>query len=245
MLPKATVDVDILGMNRALTIVAVLFLAFFVSTSEGFANLSSIQEQLRTIQVKIIKERIKQIQDQIVQLNKDKAKEASVAKVVVKEEPQLSVDELSKRLENQIKSIEVVIKALKPKAMEEEAARLEKRIADINKEIVSASGERLLELQDELGQVLADYTRLQDEIKQALSDSIRHKQVLALQEQIRILQGKIKLLPREPIVPKKPVSEDNTEQIKQIQESIQKIQLKIIQTQTKEIQQSIDKFKAK
>ena len=45
--------------NRAPILFALLLLLFFVSTSAGFASVSSIQEQLRAIQLKLIAEKVK------------------------------------------------------------------------------------------------------------------------------------------------------------------------------------------
>ena len=53
--------------TRAPIIFALLMLLFFVSTSAGFADVSSIQEQLRGIQFKLIREKIKLLQEGIIE----------------------------------------------------------------------------------------------------------------------------------------------------------------------------------
>lgn len=219
-------------------IVALFLLGFFVSTSNGFASISAVQEKLRETQLKLIGERIKQIQGQIFEVGREKSAEPVP-------EPQLSKEELAARLENQIKALEELTKQLKPRIIEEETARLEKEVSRINSEIRTASGEGLAELQKEFSQVLADYGKLQQQVKQSLEDSLRQRQAGLLREQLRVLQAKVEAIPRgtpAPVPVAEPVAKKN---IEQIQTELEKVKLKLLQTQAKAIQETIDKLRAK
>lgn len=226
-------------MNRLALIISLLLLIFFVGTSSGFADLSSIQEKLREIQVKLIGEKIKLIQEQIIEAGKQKVKEDAISPASAPESA-VSREELSRNIENQIKILGNVILSLKPKAVEEETARLEKRIAEIRSEIEKATGGRLLELQDELGQVLSDYNKLEQDVTQSLEDSLKQKQTIVLQEQIRLLQEKVRLLPQPVVVMPKSASIDEQAQLKSLQEQVEKVRLKLLQQQVKVLQEKIE-----
>src|SRR3989344_7411346 len=120
-------------MNNLSVILAVLVLLFFVSTSSGLASVSSIQENLREIQLKLIKEKIKLIQENILDLGKKRPEELAAplppapASVPTREE-------LAASLKTQVAALEGVIASLRPRALEENVARIEKRIAAINGE---------------------------------------------------------------------------------------------------------------
>lgn len=224
--------------KRATLVVAFLFLLFFVSTSSGFANISSIQEKLRETQLKVIGERIKQIQGQIYEAGRAKPAEPEP-------EPQLSKEELAARLENQISGLEDLIKDLKPRIIEEETARLEKEVARIYGEIRTATGEHLAKLQNELSQALADYSKLQEQVKAAVEESIRQRQALILQEQLKVLKAKVGAIPTGTPAPV-PVAESTAKkQIVAVQEELEKAKLKLLQTQARAIQENIDKLRAK
>ena len=218
-------------------VAAVLLLFFFVSTSNGFANVSAIQEKLREAQLKLIGEKIKQLQGQVNEVGKEKPAEP-------KPEPELSKGELSLRLENQIKGLEAVIKDLKPKVIEEETARLEKEVALVNSELKTATGERLVELQEKLSQVLVDYGKVQDQVKMAVEESIREKQAFVLREKLKVLRAQVNAIPTgtpAPVPVKEPVAKKN---IEAIQAELEKAKLKLLQAQAKQIQANIDKLKA-
>ena len=224
--------------KRATLVVAFLFLLFLVSTSSGLANISAVQEKLREVQLKLIAEKIKLLQNQIFNVGREKP-----AKPVL--EPELSREELGSRLENQIKGLEELISQLKPRIIEEETARLEKEVARIYAEIRTATGERLLELQSELSVVLVDYGKIQEQVKVSVEESIRQRQALVLQEQLKILKAKVGAIPRgtpAPVPVAEPVVKKNLEQI---QAELEKAKLKLLQTQAKAIQENIDKLRAK
>lgn len=227
-----------MNMNntRLHLVLALLFLLFFVSTSSGLANVSAVQEQLRGLQLKLIKERLKLVQEQILEASRRK----------VEEEPPLSREELKARVENQIKALNDVVRDLKPRAIEEETSRLESRIVVINRELGIATGGRLRELQQELGGVLDEYAKIQGAVKQALKESLEQKQALLLQQQVRTLEEKIRLTPRvapAPIQrPEALTAED--ERVKALRENIEKAQLRLLQEQSRVIQRKIDELKA-
>jgi len=196
------------------------------------------QEKLREIQLKLIGEKIKLLQKQVTDVGKEKPAEPA-------KEPELSKEELSARLENQIKGLEAVIKDLKPRVIEEETARIEKETALINVELKTATGERLVELQEKLSQLLVDYSKVQDQVKTALEESIREKQAFVLQEKLKVLRAQVNAVPTgtpAPVPVKEPAAKKNFEQI---QAELEKAKLKLLQTQAKEIQASIDKLRSK
>ena len=125
------------GMNRLTLIVASLLLLFFIATSSGFANVSAIQEKLREIQVKLIRERLKLIQEEVSKVGERRAEELAPQRAI---EAPASREELSRRLEGQIRSLEEVIVGLRPKAVEEETARIEGRLSEIRAELETAEG---------------------------------------------------------------------------------------------------------
>lgn len=227
-------------MNRASLIFASLLLLFLVSTSNGFASISSIQEQLRDIQLKLIKEKIKLTEEKI----------SEVRKTIVLPPPPLpperlmSRDELERTLKQQITVLESVVQSLKPKAIDEEAVRLEKFIQRLNEEIKTAEGERFEELQDEVSEALDDYADLQQQVRQSLEDNLKAQQAALIREQVKVLQEKVRALPREaPRVVVVPTPKGSNEyekaQVKLIQDQVEKIRLKILQEQIKAIQEKI------
>jgi len=229
-------------MNRLSLVVSLILLTFFVGTSSGFASLSAIQEKLREIQVKLIGEKIKLLQEQIIRAGQKKLQEISPPPPPAVPEA-VSREELSRNLEEQIKTLGNVIASLKPKAVEEETARLEKRIGEIRLEIESATGKRLFELQDELGQVLSDYNILQLQVTQSLEESLKQKQVTIIQEQIRLLQEKVRILPQPVAVVPKNGALREQQKLKELQEQVEKARLKLLQAQIKVIKEKIEKIK--
>lgn len=227
-------------MNRITLIVASLLLLFFVATSSGFANISAIQEKLREIQVKLIRERLKLIQEDVSKVGERRAEELASQKAV---ETPASREELSLRLEGQIRSLEEVIVGLRPKAVEEETARIEGRLKEIRSELETAQGAELLALRRELETILTDYNRVQGYVAQSLQESLQQKQVLLLREQVRVLREKIQTLPK-PVLVMPPKADENGQRIVALQEEIEKIRLKILQAQVKTLQESVDKARA-
>ena len=222
--------------TRLHLVLAFLLLFFFVATSAGFANVSGVQEQLRDLQLKLVKERLKQVQEQILQVSKKKSEE----------EPPVSREELKKRVENRINALDAVVRELKPRAIQEETARLEARIAAINQELPLAEGERLIQLKNELAQILKEYAAIQEEIKKSLQESLEQKQALLLQQQARILQEKILLTPQvKPVIPVAPqaLTKDHAK-VKALQEDIEKVQLRLLQEQSRALQRKIDELKS-
>ena len=112
--------------NRTSLLFALLLLLFLVSTSAGFANVSSIQDQLRGLQLKIIGEKLKLIQDGILGIAPTPPEVAVVPPPVVQE---MTPEQLAVTLQKQVLVLEGIIGALKPQAMAQEAARIEQQIA--------------------------------------------------------------------------------------------------------------------
>ena len=230
-----------------LAIVLLLLFLFFLVSGNSFANFSSIQEQLKDIQVKIIKEKLKQLREQVLNIGGIK-KEADIKPVVKPPEPSLSAEELSRRLETQIKVLGEVINALKPRAIEEETARLDRRLQEINQEIQAAGGERLKILQKELEIVFKDYAKLQEETRKAVEDSLKQKQLSVLQEQVLLLKEKVLRVPKPPVIkqevalkpPLSTESEEKNKELQRLKEEIDKIKLKILQSQIQAIQSGIN-----
>lgn len=227
-------------MTKNLTVIlAVLVLAFFVSTSSGLASVSSIQEKLREVQLKLIKERIKLIQENILDLGKKRTEEL----VIPLPPPPVPVptrEELEASINAQVLALENVIASLKPRALDENVARIEKRIAAINGEFRTATGERLRELQAELVILMQEYTKIQQEVSIAISDAIKERQAIILREQIRLLEERIRILPRPVPAPStSALTPDKQAQFNAIQEQIEKIRLKILQEQIRAIQGKI------
>ena len=235
--------------NKAL-ITAVLLLLLFVATSAGFASISSVQEQLRDVQLKLIKEKIKSIQEQILGFGKSKPGTTSIGAA-----PTMTVGELSKSLEAQISALESVVASLKPRILDEEAARIEQKIVGISQELQTATGDRLLELQAELQKATSDYEKLQNAVRQALEDSIKDRQAIVLREQIRGVQQKLMILQaqdgggRAPVAPAAPgvpvLYPTVTTSTQVIQAELEKAKLKLIQAQVKAIQEKILQMKVK
>lgn len=223
-------------MNRPQIVIALLLLFFLLSTSAGFANISAIQEQLRTIQLKLIKERLKLIQEQVLKVNVPPPVAPSPAV-----EPVQSAEELMKNLERQKTLLEQAVASLRPKAITDETNRIEKRLMEINEELKEATGTRLVELQKELTVLIGDQEKLQREVRELLEESLKAHQAALLKDQITRLEEKIRLLPR-PVVkaPEAAVAETpQSVQLKVIREQIEKAQLKLLQLQVKAITEKV------
>lgn len=223
--------------NRAPLLFALLLLLFFVSTSAGLADVSAIQDKLRSLQLKIISEKLKLIQEGVLGLHTAAPVPRLPAAPATPPEP--TREELSRILEEQIKILQSVVASLKPKAIGEEATRIEQEIARIVEELKTASGDQLIALQDQLNKLVAAHDALIQQVRQALEDSLKYKQALIISEQIRILQEKINTLPRPSTAPNPLVQEQNTT-LMNIQDSIQKLQLKVLQAQVKVIQEKVN-----
>lgn len=237
--------------NRAPILFALLLLLFFVSTSAGFASVSSIQEQLRAIQLKLIAEKVKLLQQDIIKVGQEQVAEREAAReeqilpfALTADEPK--GEELARLLEQQVQVLEGVIAALRPRAIDEEARRIEQRIGEIKAELKDASGVKLLDLQTELNELLSAYEALQAEVRRSLTDSITYRQALVIGEQIRQIQAKAQVLPRE--IPKPvvvPVSAPLPEvdpAVKAVEEQVEKLRLKVVQVQVKVIQEKINQL---
>lgn len=243
-----------MNINNKALIVAFLLLFFFVATSSGFASISSVQEQLRLVQLKLIKEKIKLIQEQILGVGKPKSEPAPVS-ISAPAAATMTVAELTKSLEVQINALESVVSSLKPKVLDEETARIERKIAAISKELQTATGDKLLALQNELQKATADYENLQQAVRQALEDSIKDRQAIVLREQIRGLQQKLTVLQVQdvgrvslvvPAAPNAPaLSRAVTTPAQVIQTELEKAKLRLIQAQVKAIQEKIQQMRAK
>ncbi len=225
--------------NRAPLLFALILLLFFVSTSAGFADLSAIQNQITAIQLKIIGEKLKAIQQGVLGI--DTSPPPIVASPPPKA-PELTREELSRTLGQQIQILQGVVATLQPKATAEEAARIEKRIAEIGTEVKTATGDKLLALQDELVRLAAQHGVLEQQVRTALEDSIKYKQAQIISEQIRVLQEKIAILPRPSIVSNPLIAQQQDATVKDIQDNVQKLQLKVLLAQVKVIQEKIQQI---
>lgn len=241
--------------NRAPIVVALLLLFFLVSTSAGFAAISGVQDQLRAIQLKLIQEKIKVLQQGIIDAGKQQVKErevavaerrASAVALAEKEKNTPSRVELSAALERQIQTLQGVIGSLRPRAIEEETARIEKRIAEITAAVKTATGTALQDLQTELNDLLKEYNDLQEEVRKSLAESITYRQALVIGEQIRAVQAKVQVLPKaqaaEATVKKSETSTEATT-VKAIEAQVEALRLKVIQAQIKAIQEKINAIK--
>lgn len=217
-----------MNFNRAALLFSLLVLVFFVSTSAGLANLSAAQDQLRAIQLKLVGQKVRQLQDDILQFAKSKP-------AVSVQSPTPTPEEMSQRIQTELAALESLVASLKPRVLDERIAALEARINAINQEIQSASGTRLQQLQVDLQVTLADYESLQQEVHDALDATLKEQQAAALRQQIKILQEKILLLPHQ--------TSSSPPQFSTLQDQIQKTQMKLIQAQAAAIQQKIDQIK--
>ena len=224
--------------NRVPILFALLLLLFFVSTSAGLADISSVQEQLRLIQLKVIGEKLKILQQRVLKLN---AGSAPPAPVVTAPAPPVAPtrENLSRTLEQQIQTLEGVVATLKPRAIEEETARIENRIATISMQLKTASGDALLALQAELQNLIVQHASLEVEVKHQLEDALKYKIAVVIGQEIRALQEKIATLPRpatyrapKPATPPAPDAAG-------IQSMIEKLQLKLLQAQVRAIQEKV------
>lgn len=235
-------------ISSKVLIIALLLLFFFVATSASFADLTTVQGQLRDLQLKLIKEKIKSIQERIYEIGRPKPEIVSTLTTKT-----LTVGELSQSLEAQINALESVVQSLKPRILDEETARIEQKIAGISQELRTATGSRLLELQNELQKAAADYEKLQLAVRQALEDSIKNKQAIVLREQIRAIQEKLIVLRAQEfgrtvvpagVPPSAPVSSRTvTTSTQVIQAELEKAKLKLIQAQIRAIQEKIQQMK--
>ncbi|OGZ97625.1 MAG: hypothetical protein A3J10_03115 [Candidatus Sungbacteria bacterium RIFCSPLOWO2_02_FULL_54_10] len=235
--------------NRAPIVIALLLLFVLVSTSAGFANISGVQDTLRSMQLKLIREKVKLLQQGIIDAGKQQIREREDAQkqagasLLVKAEPNRR--ELEAALARQIATLQGVVNSLRPRAIDEETARIEKRIGEIKGNVKTASGIALRNLQDELNGLLAEYDALQNEVRAALTESITYRQALVIQEQIRAVQAKVQVLPvakAAEIAPAKSnAATDAT--LKGIEDQVEKLRLKIIQAQIKAIQEKINTLK--
>ena len=221
--------------NRAPLLFALLLLLFFVSTSAGFADLSAIQNQLQSIQLKIIGEKLKAIQQGVLGIAPSPP---PVIATSLPKAPEPTREELTRALEQQIQTLQAVVARLQPQAIAEEASRIEKRIAEIGDEVKTATGDALLALQDEMSRLAVQQNALQQQVRTALDDSIKYKQTQIIKEQILILQEKIATLPRPPTVPP-PAAQAQNATVQDIQDNIQKLKLKILQAQIQVIQEKV------
>lgn len=234
-------------ISSKVLVIALLLLFFFVATSASFADLTTVQGQLRDLQLKLIKEKIKSIQEKIYEIGRPKPETTSTLAAKT-----LTVGELSQSLEAQINALESVVQSLKPRVLDEETVRIEQKIAVINQELPSATGVRLLELQDELQKAAVDYEKLQLAVRQALEDSIKNRQAIVLREQIRAVQEKLIVLraqefgraavpPGAPSAPASSLTVTTPTQV--IQAELEKAKLKLIQVQIRAIQEKIQQMK--
>ncbi len=233
--------------TRAPIIFALLMLLFFVSTSAGFADVSSIQEQLRGIQFKLIREKIKLLQEGIIEAGKQQVKEREVAKAsqmplaLVKAEP--NRDELARTLEAQIRTLQGVVATLRPRSIEQRTAEIENRIGGIKEELKTAAGAKLAALQDELNGLLAQYEALQEDVRQALAESITYRQALVIGEQIRAVQAKVQILPQEAKAAPAKVSPPAVDPaVRAVEAEVEKLRLRVLQAQAMAIQEKINQL---
>ncbi|QQG45484.1 MAG: hypothetical protein HYW89_00905 [Candidatus Sungiibacteriota bacterium] len=227
-------------MNRPQLILAVLLLAFFLGTSSGFASVSAIQDQLRVIQLKLIKERLKLIQEQTLKLKVEQPPAPAP-----KPAPTPPPEEMLKTLEQQKKLLEQAVASLRPKAIEDEANRIDKRLKEMRTELDTAGGGRLQELQKELVLLLEDQARVEAQTRELLEESLKARQAVLLREQVLRLEERIRLLPRPVAKPKveAAVQTPTDVQLKVIKEQIEKAQLKLLQTQIKAVTDKIQQLK--
>ena len=233
--------------TRVPIIFALLMLLFFVSTSAGFANISGIQEQLRTIQLTLIREKLKLLQEGIIEAGKQQVKEREVSKAgqmspaLVKAEP--NRDELARTLEAQIRTLQGVVAALRPRSIEQRTAEIEKRIGEIKEELKTAAGTKLAALQGELNGLLARYEELQEDVRQALVESITYRQALVIGEQIREVQAKVQILPQEAKAAPAKVSPPAVDPaVRAVEAEVEKLRLRVLQAQAKAIQEKINQL---
>jgi len=201
------------------------------------------------MQLKLIREKVKLLQQGIIDAGKQQIREREDAQkqagasLLVKAEPNRR--ELEAALARQIATLQGVVNSLRPRAIDEETARIEKRIGEIKGNVKTASGIALRNLQDELNGLLAEYDALQNEVRAALTESITYRQALVIQEQIRAVQAKVQVLPvakAAEIAPAKSnAATDAT--LKGIEDQVEKLRLKIIQAQIKAIQEKINTLK--
>lgn len=222
--------------NRAPLLFALLLLLFFVSTSAGLADISAIQDQLRSVQLKIIGEKLKILQQGVLGLHAGPA--LVPAPPAAPSAPEPTREELSRILGEQIKTLQGVVASLQPKAIEEEAVRIEQDIGRIVAAAKTASGDQLLVLQDQLNRLIAAHDALAERVRQALEDSLKYKQAVVIGEQIRVLQEKINTLPRTP-TGVSALSRQQQTTLTDIQDTIQKLRLKVLQAQVKVIQEKV------
>ncbi|MBI2053511.1 MAG: hypothetical protein HYT41_02075 [Candidatus Sungbacteria bacterium] len=223
--------------NRTSLLFALLLLLFLVSTSAGFANVSSIQDQLRGLQLKIIGEKLKLIQEGILGITPTPVEVAVVPPPAVQE---MTPEQLADTLQKQIRVLEGIIGALKPQAMAQEAARIEQQIAEVQKQVADATGDELSALQERLSQLTEDQIVLEQSVRKSLEDSLKYNQALLIRDQIKALQEKVDTLPRTPTGAAAPVPPGPSQsQLEQVQDSIDSLRLKIVQAQIQAIREKV------
>ena len=223
--------------NRTSLLFALLLLLFLVSTSAGFANVSSIQDQLRGLQLKIIGEKLKLIQEGILGIAPTPPEVAVIHPPVVQE---MTPEQLADTLQKQVQVLEGIIGSLRPQAMAQEAARIEKEISEVQKQVAGATGDELLALQERLTQLTEDQVALEQSVRKSLEDSLKYNQALLIRDQIKVLHEKVNTLPHTPTgaavsVPPGP----SQSQLQQVQDSIDKLRLKIVQAQIQAIREKV------
>lgn len=233
--------------SRVPIIFSLLMLLFFVSTSAGFANISGIQDQLRSAQLTLIREKLKLLQEGIINAGKQQVKEREEAKA--KEMPAALTsaepdrEAVARTLQAQVKTLQGVIATLRPRAIEQRTAEIESRISAIKEEVKTAAGARLAELQTELNRLLDEYKTLQEDVRQALAESITYRQALVIGEQIRAVQAKVQLLPQEARAAE--VKAPAAPAVKAIEAEVEKLRLRVLQAQAKAIQEKINQLTGK
>lgn len=232
--------------NRAPIVVALLLLFFLVSTSAGFANVSGVQDALRSVQLKLIQEKIKLLQQGIIDAGKQQVEEreaAIAARRAAAPAPEAPPDRatLSRALEGQLRTLQNVVAALRPRAIDEEAARIESRIGEIKESVKTATGAKLQNLQDELNGLLREYDALQEDVRKSLAESITYRQALVIQEQVRAVQAKVQVLPTaQAAEAPTPKSTATDETVKGIESQVEALRLRVLQAQIKAIQERIN-----
>ncbi|MBI3631186.1 MAG: hypothetical protein HY221_02515 [Candidatus Sungbacteria bacterium] len=214
-----------MNLNRIAVLSALLGLFFFVSTSAGLADISAVQGQLRALQLKLVGQKILLLQNAISEASHQQQQTLSVR------EENVTPEEMSRRIQNQISALESLVASLKPKILDEKTAQLEARISAIDAQIQVATGPRLAELQNELAAAVEEYNGLTQEVRGALEASLKERQVVALEEQLKLLQERVILLPR----PTKPAPPDYSV----LQDQVEKAQLKLLQAKMQAIQEKI------
>ncbi len=228
--------------NRRAFVISVLLLLFFVSTSGGVASISSVQEQLRDVQLKLVRERAKLIQEDILKVSKQIAAAPPLAAAPTV--APLNREALGRDLEAQIAGLERTIVTLRPRAVDEEAERIENRMQEISAAIQTARGVQLLSLRAELQKLADEYDILQKNVRASVEESLKAKQLMLLREQLLVLKEKVETVPRTPSslppasVPGVPGTAP-TGAFKTLDEQVQQVRLKVLQAQAQLLKEKI------